>query len=42
MAITVSMIESQVEVGIPGVKLGLANALGLLALSIFGVREMLI
>ena len=42
MAITVSMIESQVEIGIPGVRLGLANALGLLALSIFGVREMLI
>lgn len=42
MAITVSLIESQVEVGIPGVRLGLANALGLLALAIFGAKEMLI
>ena len=42
MAITVSMLESQVEIGIPGVRLGLANALGLIALAIFGNKEMLI
>ncbi len=42
MAITVSLIESQVEIGIPGVRLGLANVLGLMALSIFGVKEMFI
>jgi len=42
MAITVSLIESQVDIGIPGVRLGLANALGLLALALFGVKEMLI
>lgn len=41
MAITLSLIESQVEIGIPGVRLGLANVLGLIALSIFGVKEML-
>lgn len=42
MAIVVSMIESQVDIGIPGARLGLANALGLIALSIFGIKEMLI
>lgn len=42
MAITVSLIESQVEIGIPGVRLGLANVLGLFALSMFGVKEMFI
>lgn len=41
MAITTSLIESQVEIGLPGVRLGLANVLGLIALSIFGVKEML-
>lgn len=42
MAITTSLIESQVEIGIPGARLGIANVLGLIALSIFGVKEMLI
>ena len=42
MAIVVSMIESQVDVGVPGARLGLANALGLIALSLFGVKEMLV
>ena len=42
MAITVSLIESTVELGIPGTRLGLANVLGLIALSLFGVKEMFI
>ena len=41
MAIVVSLIESQIDVGVPGARLGLANALGLIALSIFGYKEML-
>lgn len=41
MAIVVSLVESQIELGVPGVRLGLANALGLIALSLFGVKDML-
>lgn len=41
MAITVSLIESQVEIGVPSVRLGLANALGLIAMTLFGEKEML-
>ncbi|AMC94263.1 hypothetical protein AOC36_09815 [Erysipelothrix larvae] len=42
MAITVSMVESQIPLGLPGVRLGLANVLGLIAYYFFGVKEMIV
>lgn len=42
MALIVNMIEPVFAIGLPGVKLGLANVLGLIALYFFGVREMFI
>lgn len=41
MSILLHMIEPSLPIGIPGVKLGLANILGLVALYLFGVKEML-
>lgn len=41
MAITVSLFESQIEIGIPGVRLGLANVLGLIAFYFYGIKEMI-
>lgn len=42
MSILLHMIEPSLPIAIPGVKLGLANILGLVALYLFGIKEMLI
>ncbi len=42
MSIMLHMIEPSLPIPIPGVKLGLANVLGLVALFLFGVKEMII
>lgn len=42
MAIVVNMIEPIIPIGLPGVKLGLANVLGLLAFYFFGAKEMFV
>lgn len=41
MALVVNMIEPAYPLGIPGVKIGLANTLGLLAFYLFGFKEMI-
>ena len=41
MSIVFHMLEPSLPLPIPGVKLGLANILGLIALYMFGWREML-
>lgn len=40
MSILLHMIEPSLPIAVPGVKLGLANILGLVALYLFGVKEM--
>ncbi len=42
MSIMLHMIEPSLPIPVPGVKLGLANVLGLVALVLFGVKEMII
>ena len=42
MSIMLHMIEPSLPIPVPGVKLGLANVLGLVALYLFGVKEMII
>ncbi|WZU02779.1 Gx transporter family protein [Erysipelothrix sp. D19-032] len=42
MALIVNMMEPVFVIGLPGVKLGLANVLGLFALYIFGAKEIFI
>lgn len=42
MSILLHMVEPSLPIPIPGVKLGLANILGLVALVLFGVKEMVI
>ncbi|WP_240915949.1 Gx transporter family protein [Erysipelothrix sp. HDW6C] len=42
MALVVNLLEPVFVIGLPGVKLGLANVLGLFALYFFGVKEMYI
>ncbi len=41
MSILLHMLEPSLPIAIPGVKLGLANILGLVALYLFGVKQML-
>lgn len=41
MSILLHMLEPSLPIPVPGVKLGLANILGLVALYLFGVKEML-
>lgn len=42
MALVVNMIEPEFPLGIPGVKLGLANSLSLLTFYLFGLKEMVL
>ncbi|QIK57750.1 Gx transporter family protein [Erysipelothrix sp. HDW6A] len=42
MAMIVNMIEPVFVIGVPGVKLGLANVLGLIAFYLLGVKELFI
>lgn len=41
MAILLQLIEPAIPAGVPGVKLGLANIMGLIALYLYGERSML-
>ena len=41
MSILLAMIEPALPIPVPGVKLGLANILGLITLFLFGVKEMM-
>jgi len=41
MSILLAMIEPALPIPVPGVKLGLANILGLITLYLFGIREMM-
>ncbi len=42
MSIMLHMIEPSLPIPVPGVKFGLANVLGLVALYLFGIKEMII
>ena len=42
IAIVLSILESFIPLGIPGVKLGLANALTLVALFLYSKKELLL
>jgi heptaprenyl diphosphate synthase len=42
MSIMLHMIEPSLPIPVPGVKLGLSNILGLVALYLFGIKEMII
>lgn len=41
MSILLHMVEPALPIPVPGVKLGLANVVGLIALFLFGVKEMI-
>lgn len=41
MSILLHMVEPALPIPVPGVKLGLANVIGLIALFLFGVKEMI-
>lgn len=42
MSILLHLIEPSLPIPVPGVKLGLANILGLVALYLFGIKEMIV
>jgi len=42
MSILLHMIEPALPIAVPGIKLGLANILGIIVLYLFGIKEMLV